>query len=89
MDRLHTIDALGQPRRTDAPTPRNAFVELWLEDQHFKDGFTESSGAEHFVFENAKAAKKLEVFMWTIAEVNEDEAQTGVNNVFLLQVLDM
>ncbi|KAH7716293.1 hypothetical protein AAVH_16292 [Aphelenchoides avenae] len=85
----HAVGALGQPRRTDAAAPHNAFVKEWLSSIDFGGiTLTESSVAELFVFENAQAAKKLEVLVWTIAESLEGRP-TGYNYVFLLQVFDV
>lgn len=75
------VEPLGKPLRTDAPTPQSAFIEKWSRKEHI-DGM-ESTAAELFVFGNAKAAKKLEVFAWTIQQWN------ALHYAFLLQLLDM
>lgn len=70
------LDALGPPRRTEVPTPRIAFVKEFLAKNHNfygKTKITESPVAELFVFENTKCAKRLEVFVWTIEQVEVDE----------------
>ncbi|KAH7707706.1 hypothetical protein AAVH_25062 [Aphelenchoides avenae] len=84
-----TFEPLGPPRRTDAPTPLVAFFEKWLMEAELgRDGVTttEAPVAQLFVYENAKAAKKLEVFVWTIVQSGE---QTGFHNAYLLRVVDI
>lgn len=49
---------------------------------------TASPVAELFVLENAKAARKLEVLVWSIKQVGLDE-DTTMQHVYLLQVVDM
>lgn len=82
-------DAFGQPRHTDVPTPHSAFIkEKYRTDQcfyHSPISTTESSVAELYVFENVKSVKKLELFVWTIEEV-EDAAQTNLHYAFLIKV---
>lgn len=92
LSRLSEIlEPLGHPRCSDAPTPRSAFVEEWTRerDQRFFDGTTtESPVAAFFVFENAKAAKRLEVFVWTLEQVDEDDVEDAlVHWAFLLKVI--
>ncbi|KAH7712800.1 hypothetical protein AAVH_19874 [Aphelenchoides avenae] len=84
-----TVNPFGQPRRTGVPTPYSAFIkESYRRDQCIHpsaSSATESPVAELFVFENVMSAKKLEVFVWTVEEV-ENEAQTNLHYAFLLQV---
>lgn len=75
----HAVDPLGHPRRTDAPTPDSAFIKERYDGTTFNE-----SKAELFVIENAKASKKLEVYVWTVGD-GDDDVQTA----FLLQVVDM
>ncbi|KAH7702595.1 hypothetical protein AAVH_30247 [Aphelenchoides avenae] len=86
----HAVDPLGEPRRTDAPTPHSAFIKEWSRKEQLDRGetITESAVSELFVFENAKSAKKLEVFVWTLMQA-DDDAEFSLHYVFLLQVLDM
>ncbi|KAH7709483.1 hypothetical protein AAVH_23239 [Aphelenchoides avenae] len=64
--------------RTRNKNPANGFV------------VTESPVADLFVFENAKAAKKLEVFKWTVEQTkNAVRASLHYSYTFLLKVADM
>ncbi|KAH7707966.1 hypothetical protein AAVH_24781 [Aphelenchoides avenae] len=85
-----TVETLGQPRHTDVATPHSAFVKDWRSSvtEAYGVTLTESSVAELFVFENAKASKKLDVFVWTIEQLRDD-ASTALHYAFLLQVVDM
>ncbi|KAH7711279.1 hypothetical protein AAVH_21437, partial [Aphelenchoides avenae] len=90
----NAVDAFGQPHYTAVPTPRSAFVKEWSRNQSL-DGrtTTESPVADLFVYNNAKAARKLEVFMWHVQQVDEDDgdayAPIPLHYAFLLQVVDM
>ncbi|KAH7721314.1 hypothetical protein AAVH_11170 [Aphelenchoides avenae] len=78
------VNTLGQPRRTNAPTPHSAFIKEWLREEClYGDVATESNFAELFVFENANSAKKLEVFAWSVEQV------AAFHYAFLLQVVDV
>lgn len=81
----HIISTLGKPRSTDVPTPHSAFTKEWSREEYLNHGstVTEATSAELFVFENATAAKKFELFVWTIEKVN------ALHYAFLLQVVDM
>lgn len=78
------VDPLGQPQRSGVPIPHSVFVKEWLREREFT--ITESTLAELFVFENAKSAKKLEVYAWSFELAGEDELPCYT---FLLQVIDM
>ncbi|KAH7721325.1 hypothetical protein AAVH_11181 [Aphelenchoides avenae] len=73
---------LGRPRRTDAPSPHSAFIKEWSQQRlhDYDNTIIESPAAELYVFENAKAAKKLDVFVWAIQQ------QGTRHYAFLLQV---
>lgn len=92
---LPFVDPLGQPRRTAVPTPQSDFIEEWLLNaaQPHEGTFTESTVADVYVFENAKAAKKLEVFLWPIVQSEALSPYPGPSTfthyVFRLQVTDM
>ncbi|KAH7716288.1 hypothetical protein AAVH_16287 [Aphelenchoides avenae] len=80
----HAVDSLGRPRRTDAPTPQSDYIK-----ECFGGTTLTESKAKLFVFEKEcgrekNAAKKLEVFVWTVRPEHGD-AQTA----FLLQVVGM
>lgn len=64
------VDPLGQPRRIDAPTPPSAYIKACKRNL-LHEGYTtnESAGAEQFEFENARLAKKLDIFVWTVKRV--------------------
>lgn len=83
----YAVDPLGKPRRTDAPTPNNAFIKQWLQQPHLvyalDDTRNESVISELFVFENAMTAKKLEVYMWTIEQCDT------LHYAFSLQVIEL
>lgn len=81
----HTVDPLGQPRRTRVPAPHSAFIKQWFRDAR-RDGFkyTESTIAELFEFENADSTRKLELFVWT-AEERDDHS---LSYVFLIRIVD-
>ncbi|KAH7721301.1 hypothetical protein AAVH_11151, partial [Aphelenchoides avenae] len=83
----HAVGTLGEPRCVDVPTPHNAFVKKCF---RCIAGFTvtESTVAELYVFENAKSAKKLEVFVWTMEEVYRD-SDISLHYAFFFQVVDM
>lgn len=49
---------------------------------------TESPFAELFLFENAKAAKKLQVFVWTV-EQTKNAVHDSLHYAFLLNVVDV
>ncbi|KAH7668105.1 hypothetical protein AAVH_43059 [Aphelenchoides avenae] len=68
-------EPLGRPRRTDAPSPHSAFIKEWSQQRlhDYDNTITESPAADLFVFENAKAAKKLEVFVLAIQQDHNDE----------------
>lgn len=80
---------LVRPRHTGVPTPRSDFTKEWLERIRL-DGTTtsESTVAELFVFENAKSARKLEVFEWPIQQVDAG-GSISFHHAFLLQVVQM
>ncbi|KAH7699309.1 hypothetical protein AAVH_33588, partial [Aphelenchoides avenae] len=87
------VEPLGQSRCTKAPTPHSSFIRKWsralLRDRMI---VTESSVAELFVFENAKAAKKLELFVWTVKQGTDDEWSVFIDFLhyaFFLQVVDL
>lgn len=85
----HDVDPLGHPRRVDATAPQSAFIKEWASEKQLDDAtITESAAAELFVFENAKSAKNLEVFVWTLGEEYEGE-QTSLHYAFLLRVVDV
>lgn len=81
----HDVDPLGQPRRTGVPVPHSAFIKGWSQKERTCKGrdTTEATVADLFVFEHAKAAKKLEVFVWDVQQ------HTQWHYAFLLQVVDM
>ncbi|KAH7709226.1 hypothetical protein AAVH_23517 [Aphelenchoides avenae] len=83
----HAVGRLGQLRRIDVPTPHNAFVKKWF---RCIAGFTvtESPVAELYVFENAKSAKKLEAFVWSVEEVYRD-SDISLHYAFFFQIVDM
>ncbi|KAH7708764.1 hypothetical protein AAVH_23981 [Aphelenchoides avenae] len=84
------VDPLGHPRRINIPKPQGDFIDQWYGRAHLH-GFaiTESTVAELFLFENAKSAKKLEVFVWTVREECQGEEENSLNYVFLLRVVDV
>lgn len=84
------VDLFGWPRRsTNVSTPHSAFVKERYRDGHLYGYATaESPVADLFVFENAKLAKKLELFVWTVEEPNRS-AWTALNYAFLLQIVDV
>ncbi|KAH7696266.1 hypothetical protein AAVH_36667 [Aphelenchoides avenae] len=86
----HDVDPLEHPQRTGVTKPHSAFIEECYSGAHL-DGYTttESTVAELFVFENAKSAKKLEVFVWTFDEECPDEGDDSLNYAFLLRVADL
>lgn len=90
----NAVDAFGQPHHVAVPTPHSEFVKEWSRNQSL-DGrtTTESTVADLFVYNNTKAARKVEVFMWTVQQVDEDEddyyAPIPLNYAFLLQVADI
>lgn len=78
------VDPLRLQRRANVPTPHNAFIKEWARrEQEQEIATTESPLAELFVIENAKAAKKVEVFVWTLQQ------QPSLHYAFLLHVSDM
>lgn len=81
-------DPLGQPRRTDFPTPHSSFVEDCLERRAYGTTTAESTVAELFVFKNTKSAKKLNVSVWPIEHKDED-GMFDLHYAFLLQVIDV
>lgn len=89
-------EPLGQPRRTNVPTPHSAFVKNWLPewilclDGIGLDGITatESTLSELFVFENATFSKRLEINLWTIG-VRRNNKPFGLSYAFQLQIIDM
>lgn len=85
----HAGDPFGQPNRTDVPAPLCAFIKQWSRetDRTFRITTKESTVAELFEFENAKAAKKLMIFVWTVAHERE-YAHTALHYAFQLQVVD-
>ncbi|KAH7703897.1 hypothetical protein AAVH_28927 [Aphelenchoides avenae] len=86
----HDVDPLGRPRRTDVPKPHCDFMKEWYRGARLDSyTITESTVAELFVFENAQAAKKLDVFVWTVNEECQDEEENSLSYVFLLRVVDM
>lgn len=84
----HSGEPLGRPQRTDVLTPNCAFIEEWSREHHFVNGLTTTASpiAQLFVFENAPAAMKLEVFVWRVEQVDED-ALASLHYAFLLQVV--
>lgn len=87
----HSVEPLGQARRTDVPTPHSAFVKDWIRKEQRVHGgiFTESAAAELHVFENPRAEKQLEIFQWTIEDVVEgDDWSDLLHYAYLLQVVD-
>lgn len=58
------VDSSGEPRHTDVPIPRSAFIKEWLRSYNGRITSTESSVVKVFVFENVKSTKELEVFVW-------------------------
>lgn len=88
----HSDHALGQPNRAGLPTPHSAFVKEWCRRDpclyHSPISTTESAVAELFLFENARSAKKLEVFVWTVEDV-VNEVRISLHYAFLLQVADV
>lgn len=83
--------ALGEPRRTDVPTPHNNLIQRWARqtDLDGRTTTTASNVAEFFVFENVMSATKLELFVWTLEQVVREEALTALHYAFLLHVFDM
>lgn len=49
---------------------------------------TESTTSDFYVFENAKSAKKLELFEWTLEEVRND-VLISLSYVFFLKVINV
>ncbi|KAH7702241.1 hypothetical protein AAVH_30605, partial [Aphelenchoides avenae] len=90
---LQHTEALGQPRRTDVSMPHNEFFVNWLCSvcrQHAPLRPSNINQCELFVFENAKAAKKLEVLVWTVVTVKIDHGhEPALHYIFRLQVVDM
>ncbi|KAH7711660.1 hypothetical protein AAVH_21017 [Aphelenchoides avenae] len=86
----YAVEPFAEPRCSDAPTPHSAFTREWLRNQDLAYGSTivEPNVAELFVFENEKAAKKLEVFAWTFKECFEGR-RSVLSYTFLRQVVDM
>lgn len=84
------IDPHGQPQPVDMPTPHVAFLKDWARKQYALRGITtvESNIAKHFVFENVKSEKKLELFVWTVKEAFRDES-AAVRYAFHLRVTAM
>ncbi|KAH7705868.1 hypothetical protein AAVH_26925 [Aphelenchoides avenae] len=80
---------LGQPHRTDVATPHSAFIKEWSRKQHSTHGWTtnESTVAELYVFENAKSARRLELFAWRVKQMHERE-QASLHYAFMLRVVD-
>lgn len=87
---LHRTDGpLGQPRRTDVPTPHSAFVKAWYSTD-IKGTITESPVAELLVFENVKVTKKLKIFVWPVEQVdNFGFGGISLHYAFMLQIADM
>ncbi|KAH7704503.1 hypothetical protein AAVH_28309 [Aphelenchoides avenae] len=87
----HTGEPLGPPRRTNVPTPQSAFIKKWCRTQQLVYGTnataTESTAADFFVFESAKSGKKLEVYLWTVQQLNYNAPR--FHYAFLLQVADI
>lgn len=86
---LRNVEALGQPRRTDVPTPPSDFVKEWCRRSAHGTTTTESTVAGLFVFDNVKLAKKLEVFVWSLEAVSTAPAYRTLHYAFMLQVVDM
>ncbi|KAH7706805.1 hypothetical protein AAVH_25970 [Aphelenchoides avenae] len=85
----HTADPLGRPRHTEVPAPQSAYIKEWVRKMPFYGRpFTESTVSNLYVFENAKAAKKLEISEWTLEEVRNG-VLTSVYYAFLLKVVNM
>jgi hypothetical protein len=82
----HTVGPLVQPWRTNVPTPHSAFIKQWA-SEHFLHAVSESTVAELFLFENAKLAKKLEIYVWTVEQAIRD--WSALHYAFLLQVVDV
>lgn len=85
----NAIGTLGEPLRTDIAPPHSAFIEKWCRGGHSPGcTLTESPVASLFVFENAKAAKKLEIYAWTAVETS-NTTPISLHYAFLLMVVDI
>ncbi|KAH7723765.1 hypothetical protein AAVH_08732 [Aphelenchoides avenae] len=84
-----TAEPLGRALLTDVSSPHCDFIKRWSREQRRFYGTlpVESAIAELFVFENATAAKKLEIYAWSVEQVRYGQA--SFHNSFLLQVVDM
>lgn len=79
----HDVAPLGEPRRTDASTPHSAFIGQWYRKEHPYGTYSASTVAELFTFENAKSARKIEVYVWAIGHGD------SLHYAYLLQIVDM
>lgn len=81
----HVGNPLGVPRRTNVPTPHNAFVKKRMREtrRDTHERTAESTFASLFVFENAKAAKNLEVLAWKV------EIKSTLHYAYQLTVVDV
>lgn len=69
--------------RTDVLTPHSAFIKEWSRKERcLGNTATESTVAYLFEFKNARSAKKLELFAWTV------EQWHALHFAFLQQVVD-
>ncbi|KAH7696633.1 hypothetical protein AAVH_36295, partial [Aphelenchoides avenae] len=84
-----TVDFLGQPRRSAVTTPQRAFIKKFFRRERQQEStITESTVAELFEFESARLAWKLEVFAWTVEEVDNKD-QTSLHCAWLFNVVDV